>query len=51
MENRDDLMNGQKYLKKKFSMIALIGLLLILLACASSASLPSALDENGLSGL
>ena len=48
MENRDDLMNGQEYLKKTFSMIALVGLLLILLACASSANLPSALDENGL---
>ena len=41
-------MNGQEYPKKKFSMIALVGLLLVLLACASSASLPSALDENGL---
>jgi hypothetical protein len=41
-------MNGQEYPKKKFSMMTLVGLLLILLACASSASPPSSLDENSL---
>ena len=41
-------MNRQEYFQKKFSMIALVGLLLVLLAGASSASLPSPLDKNGL---